>query len=280
MNFFDLQAYQVERWLFNPYMYGVVVCLTLLSLVAGVDRLDKRYWRETANDFFYGVMYAVLYFPIIALCLHVSNGLLDAYFPWLRIELISDAPVWIKFLIVVLFDDFLAYWSHRLRHRYRPLWHFHAVHHSQERLNPFTTKRFHPLENLFHKLVILMIPMAIVGGSLEMWYLYFLLDAVWDYFIHSNLRINLGPLRHILVTPQYHRLHHSRDKEQFDRNFSDRFVLWDQLFGTAYTDYSRYPQTGVQDYPNEASGNFLRAHLRDLIYPFRMIATDRRSGAS
>lgn len=272
--FFDLQASQADKWLFNPYMYAVVGALSLLSLLLGVERLDRRYWTETRHDFMYGVMYALLYFPLIAICLVAANRFLDAYLPWLRMELISAAPTWIKFLIVVLLDDFLAYWSHRLRHRFRLLWYFHAIHHSQERLNPFTTKRFHPVENLFHKLVILLIPMAIVGGSLEMWYLYFLLDAVWDYIIHSNLRLNLGPLKYLVVTPQFHRVHHSRERAQFDRNFSDRFVIWDHLFGTAHTDYTAYPATGVPDYPSGEPGNFIQVHCRDLAYPFRRVLED------
>jgi len=274
--FLDLQAAQLDKWLLNPYMYAVVAGLTLLSLRMGAERLDRRYWKATANDFLYGVMYAVLYFPIIAICLDISNRLLDTYLPWMRMELISDAPLWVKFLVVVLLDDFLAYWSHRLRHEVRPLWHFHAIHHSQKRLNPFTTKRFHPLENMFHKIVILMIPMAIVGGSLEMWYLYFLVDAVWDYFIHSNLRLNLGPLKHVLVSPQYHRVHHSGDSEQFNRNYADRFVLWDHLFGTAYTNYGSYPATGIPGYSSRESWNFLQTHVHDLAYPFRMIWSDIR----
>ena len=280
--FFELQTSQITKWLLNPYMYAVVAALTLLSMAIGAERLDRRYWNETGNDFAYGVLYAALYFPIIAICLEWSNWFLDSYIPWLRLELIKDAPGWVKFLIIVLLDDFLAYWSHRLRHQVKFLWHFHTIHHSQERLNPFTTKRFHPLENLFHKIVILLIPMAIVGGSLEMWYLYFLLDAVWDYFIHSNVRMTLGPLRHVVVTPQYHRIHHSMEKEHFDQNYSDRFVIWDHLFGTAYTNCEVYPATGVAGYPSGRSDslmpmNFLRAHLLDLAYPFRMIASDIRS---
>ncbi len=272
--FFELQAVQVEKWLLNPYMYLVVAGLILLSLIKKVEPLDRHYWVATWNDFLYGLLYAVLYFPIIFICLDFSNNFLDAHLPWLRIEIINDAPAWVKFLVIVLFDDFLAYWSHRLRHRVKPLWYFHTIHHSQERLNPFTTKRFHPLENMFQKIVIRMVPMAIIGGSLELWYLYYLLDAVWDYFIHSNIRLNLGPFKYIIVTPQYHRVHHSRNVEQFDRNFADRFVVWDHLFGTSYKNYEVFPATGVENYPAGESLNFLRIHLRDLAYPFRMILAD------
>ena len=31
----------------------------------------------------------------------------------------------------------------------------------------------------------------------------------WGHFIHANVKTNLGPLKYILVSPQYHRCHHS-----------------------------------------------------------------------
>ena len=129
---------------------------------------------------------------------------------------------------------------------------------------------------MFHKVIILMIPMANVGGSLEMCYLYFLVDAVWDYFIHSNLRLNLGPLKHALVSPQYHRVHHSGDSAQFNCNYADRFVLWDHLLGTAYTNYGSYPATGIPGYSSSESRNFLQTHVYDLAYPDRIIWSDFR----
>ena len=284
--FAELQSAQIEKWLLNPGMYGLVAGLLFISFARGVESLDRKFWHATGDDFMYGVLYAALYFPLIAISLNAANAWVDAHLPFLRMELLHQAPGWVQFLVLVLLDDFLAYWSHRLRHQIRPLWHFHAIHHSQERLNPLTTKRFHPLENLLHKLLVMLVPMAIIGGSMEMWTLYFLLDAAWDYFIHSNIRLNLGPLRHIVVTPQYHRVHHSRERVHFDSNFSDRLVIWDRLFGSACDDHEIYPPTGVKDYPQASAHrywlpHFVRQHFNDLTYPFRMIWRDmlaRRAG--
>ncbi|CAN0605990.1 unnamed protein product, partial [Ectocarpus sp. 12 AP-2014] len=165
-------------------------------------------------------------------------------------------------------------WSHRLRHTVRPLWFFHMIHHSQEHLNPFTTKRFHPFENLFHKVVVLTIPMAIIGANMEMWALYFLIDAAWDYLIHSNLRLNVRPLRYLIVTPQYHRIHHSRLPEHLNTNFSDRLPVWDHIFGTVSSDTRSYPPTGVPDFPSHSDERPLRfpiQHVRDLLFPLTQI---------
>ena len=46
----------------------------------------------------------------------------------------------------------------------------------------------------------------------------------------SHLASLLAP---ILVTPDFHRLHHSRRRLETDANYGQIFSLWDRLFGTA-----------------------------------------------
>lgn len=283
--FLDAQLLQIEKWLLEPKMYAVVIGLSLLSIIFGVERLDQKYWLRTAVDYFYGVMYTLVYFPIIVVCLALIKGLTDTYMPWMNLGLASEMPVVVAFMVVVLVDDFLAYFSHYIRHKIQPLWYFHIIHHSQPNLNPLTTKRFHPLENLFNKAAISWIPLAVLGISLEMWVIYYLIDAVWDYFIHSNLRINLGPLRHVFVSPQYHRIHHSRLDQHFDKNFSDRLVIWDVLFGTAYLKADEYPPTGVKgvDIPVEEGWSplaLIKVYCRQMLYPFVQIYRDLASASA
>ena len=50
---------------------------------------------------------------------------------------------------------------------------------------------------------------------------------------HTELDWSYGPLYPILVSPVFHRLHHSRDRRDFDSNYSQLFCIWDYLFGTA-----------------------------------------------
>ena len=124
--------------------------------------------------------------------------------------------------------------------------------------------------------------MTMLGLSFEGFYIYLVLDAAWDYFIHSNIKINLGPLERLIVTPQYHRIHHSRLPEHVDRNFSDRLVLWDQVFGTAHFARDSFPPTGVPGYlpSKQNSKRFLANHLYDLRYPFTMNLRDFREWLS
>jgi len=39
-------------------------------------------------------------------------------------------------------------------------------------------------------------------------------------------------LRVVLATPAMHRVHHSRELPETDRNYSNIFSFWDRLFGT------------------------------------------------
>ena len=36
----------------------------------------------------------------------------------------------------------------------------------------------------------------------------------------------------VFVTPEIHRIHHSRNRADFDRNFGQLFSFWDRLFGS------------------------------------------------
>jgi len=40
----------------------------------------------------------------------------------------------------------------------------------------------------------------------------------------------MGPLQYLVITPAYHRVHHSVQHNR--RNFGTTFTLWDRMFGT------------------------------------------------
>jgi sterol desaturase/sphingolipid hydroxylase (fatty acid hydroxylase superfamily) len=92
--------------------------------------------------------------------------------------------------------------------------------------------------------------------------------------VHSNIRTDFGPLRHLLVTPQSHRLHHSIELEHRDRNFGGVLSVWDHLLGTQHRGFDVYPSTGVENpaFPIERSARpsrLLKTYARQFVYPFR-----------
>jgi sterol desaturase/sphingolipid hydroxylase (fatty acid hydroxylase superfamily) len=54
---------------------------------------------------------------------------------------------------------------------------------------------------------------------------------MWGFFIHSNIRVRLGPLEWLLSTPAFHHWHHTRH-DHVDRNFAAMLPVLDRIFGT------------------------------------------------
>jgi sterol desaturase/sphingolipid hydroxylase (fatty acid hydroxylase superfamily) len=82
--------------------------------------------------------------------------------------------------------------------------------------------------------------------------------------LHANVGWSFGPLRGVIVSPTYHRWHHSAEPEALDKNFAGLFTLWDRVFGTFYMPEDRRPTTfGVVGHAPPA------AFLPQLVYPFR-----------
>jgi sterol desaturase/sphingolipid hydroxylase (fatty acid hydroxylase superfamily) len=71
-------------------------------------------------------------------------------------------------------------------------------------------------------------------------------DIITSCMVHANLNWTFGPLRYVLVSPVFHRWHHSREVR--DKNFSSTFAIWDLMFGTAYMPAGASPKAyGVDD---------------------------------
>jgi sterol desaturase/sphingolipid hydroxylase (fatty acid hydroxylase superfamily) len=153
-------------------------------------------------------------------------------------------------LLSILIFDFFYYWWHRSEHKYPALWAIHKLHHMDPGINVSTDNRHHWLEDV-GRIPMIAIPMAIlfdlspaVGGTIG-----FVFSA-WTFFIHANLKLNLGRLSWLFDGPQVHRIHHSRLPEHFDRNFAAFFPIWDVIFGTYYHPHpDEFPPTGVAGEP-------------------------------
>ena len=50
---------------------------------------------------------------------------------------------------------------------------------------------------------------------------------------NANVSVRLGPLRYIIVTPNFHHWHHSQDQAALDRNDAANYVFLDYILGMA-----------------------------------------------
>ncbi|MBC8086279.1 MAG: sterol desaturase family protein [Phycisphaerae bacterium] len=171
--------------------------------------------------------------------------------------------------------DFLMYIKHWANHRFKPLWHFHTIHHSQREMSVFTDRRQHFVEHLITQVTVVL-PLIVLG--LKPMAIMTLGAFLWRHtlLIHANIRSNFGPLGWIFVSPQFHRVHHSIEVPHWDKNYGAFVTVWDRMFGTMYHGVNEYPATGVKDVdfppPNSLKPHAWIADMgRQLWYPFRTI---------
>ena len=174
---------------------------------------------------------------------------------------VAAQPCWLQALEVIVLSDFLVYWGHRLQHRVGVLWHFHAVHHSAEHLDWLAAHREHPVDTLT-TMSIINFPAFLLGFPLETLAGLVAFRGVWAVYIHSNVRLPLGPLRVLIGAPELHHWHHARDRHA--GNYANISPLMDVIFGT-YTCPDHEPEAyGLQE-PSA------RGYLAQMLYPFRQL---------
>lgn len=146
----------------------------------------------------------------------------------------AGLPYWGHMVGAVLLFDVWTYVWHRLNHRVPLLWRFHRVHHADTRMDVTTASRFHIGEIVLSSL--LRVPLILLIGA-HVWELlvYETMMFAVVQFHHAN--IGIGPaldkaLRTVIVTPDMHKVHHSRLRPETDSNYSAFFSFWDRIART------------------------------------------------
>ncbi len=153
---------------------------------------------------------------------------------------LARQPVWLQAIQIYALADLCGYWSHRLFHRGR-WWPFHAVHHSSEELDWLGSLRVHPVNELTNKL-LQSTPILLLGYNPTVTLSAAPAFTLYAIFLHANVNWDFGPLRTVIATPVFHRWHHSKDREAWDKNFAGLLPIWDILFGTYYMLRGRWPE--------------------------------------
>ena len=135
---------------------------------------------------------------------------------------------------VVVLDFAYGYVAHRTMHASPYLWRFHRVHHSDAFVDVTTSYRTHPVEIawrnlwLFATVWTLGVPAAAVV-------IFRVLSAANGVLEHANVRVRPkfdAALARVWVTPNMHKVHHSRDPKETNSNYGNLFALHDWVLGT------------------------------------------------
>jgi sterol desaturase/sphingolipid hydroxylase (fatty acid hydroxylase superfamily) len=172
---------------------------------------------------------------------------------------VSSQPVWLQSVEVLLLSDFIIYWGHRLQHNVGFLWRFHKVHHSAEHMDWLAAYREHPLDSIY-TIGLINLPAFVLGFQLETLAGLIAFRGIWAVYIHSNVRLPLGPLRMIIGSPELHHWHHDLQRDR--GNYANISPLMDLLFGT-YTCPDHEPEKfGIrEDFPKSYAGQLIKPLL-------------------
>lgn len=157
-------------------------------------------------------------------------------------------PVWfvLLFLLVPAWESFYFYWIHRLLHVPALYRRFHALHHRNTNVGPWSGMSMHPVEHVIYLGSVLIHFIVPANPVHVLWHLqYFTLSAATTHAGYEGLE--LARRKRLGLGTFHHQLHH----RYFECNYGSLSMPWDKLFGTFHD--------GTQ-----ASHEAIRAHRRKM----------------
>jgi sterol desaturase/sphingolipid hydroxylase (fatty acid hydroxylase superfamily) len=171
-------------------------------------------------------------------------------------RIVSAQPIWLQATEVIVFSDMLIYWGHRFQHKIDFLWRFHKVHHSAEHLDWLAAHREHPLDSVY-TVGIINLPAFVMGFNLDVIAAIVAFRGIWAIYLHSNVRLPLGPLKVLIGSPELHHWHH--DVERDAGNYANISPLMDKLFGTYVCPPKEPDNFGIkEEFPQNYTGQLLK----------------------
>ncbi|NVK73955.1 MAG: sterol desaturase family protein [Oceanospirillaceae bacterium] len=185
----------------------------------------RQRWRHNLSLLVIGAIsvriFQPLFLSIVALSSH-NFGLFNLF----------DLSFWFVFLLSILLLDCLIYWQHRLFHYVPFLWRIHRVHHSDPELDVSSAVRFHPLEIIL-SLLLKALAVWLLGIPVAAVLVFDILLNASAMFNHTNARLpaNIETwVKKLIVTPDMHRIHHSRESLEANSNYGFFLSVWDAFF--------------------------------------------------
>lgn len=189
----------------------------------------RREWQTDLKHFAVNHFLVGLILLSVNFVIHHGFGWLVSHDFQLAVRRIPFVP---QLLLCILVADLAQYWTHRAYHEVPFLWKFHAVHHSAKTMDWLAGSRQHVLEIVLTRVCVLA-PLFVIGFGEAVINAYILIVGFQAVLNHANVHLPWGPLKYLIVTPDFHHWHHSSDDEAIDRNYAAHYSFLDHVFGTA-----------------------------------------------
>jgi sterol desaturase/sphingolipid hydroxylase (fatty acid hydroxylase superfamily) len=245
---------------FSTGVSFLFLCLVFWPLeMAFPAKRGQRFFRPAwLTDLCFFLGQYLLWAGLVTWILTRFGGWVDGIMPASFRTAVAGQRWWVQAIEVVVLSDFCVYWGHRLQHRVGFLWRFHSIHHTAEHLDWLAAHREHPIDTIY-TMGLINLPAFVLGFPVETLAGLIAFRGIWAIYIHSNVRLPLGPLRMLIGAPELHHWHHDRDRQA--GNYANISPLMDLLFGTYRCPDHEPDKFGV----NEPTA---RGYLGHMIRPF------------
>lgn len=197
-----------------------------------------------------GLLKATLILPILFSAAPIAialNSGLEQIFGSVSMNWMPEPAIAVFFtLLLFVLDDFTRFLLHWASHRFPILWRFHQIHHSAKVLTPITVYRIHPVESAMYAVRLVFVQGVSIGLGVYLFshklevidvfganIFIFMFNVFGANLRHSHIWLSWGDrIENWFISPAQHQIHHSMDKDHYDKNFGSALAVWDKLFGS------------------------------------------------
>lgn len=227
-----LIIFAIEFKAMNEFREALLIMIStpIYIIVIGAELLfsyihEKKYY--STKGILANVYLSTLNFSLDILVRGVCLLVLNYFYQFKFVEIKNTIAYW---SLLIIAQDFMFYWLHRVDHYCRLFWAVHVTHHSSEEFNltvGFRSSVFQPLYRFIY-----FIPLSLIGfKGIDIMFIY-AATQIYGILIHTKTVGKLGFLEWFLSTPSHHRVHHASNVKYLDKNMGMVFIIWDRLFGT------------------------------------------------
>ena len=240
-------------------LLSAVFVLAAMAVVAGVEAVIPLRARGVWNRQHLGPNLAMTLITVASNIL-LAVPLVIVLF-WLKanglgvLRLLALPALPTAVLAVVLLD-FATYVAHVAMHRVPTLWRFHRVHHAEPAVDVTTALRQHPGETLIRYgfMAVGAIGLGVDPGTLALYRTWSALNALLE---HANISLPTRLdrlLAFVVVSPNMHKVHHSRTEAFTNSNYGNIFSFFDRLlFSFTPAEYGRKIAYGLDGFDDPAT---------------------------
>ena len=210
-----------------------VFMMILIPVALGIFMLELYFLRKKGYK-------VTLDQTVLNLSLGFFDRLLGLYLTERSLVLVHEAinyaiipsmpSNWWSFLLTFVAVDFIWYVFHLSSHRISIMWGIHLVHHQSDEYNLSVNFALSPLGFIIRS--VLYSSLVLIGFPLEFVILSSYVNALYQYYLHTEFINRIPVLEQLFVMPDHHKVHHGSNEEYLDKNYGGVFIIWDKIFGT------------------------------------------------